>query len=184
VSLLTVATFLALLALVAGAGSIGLIGLAVGARWSDGASSAYRSVSAALAPFGLWLAFAVAATATAGSLYFSEIGHLVPCTLCWYQRIAMYPLAIILGLAAWRGDSGVRRYATVLAAIGAVVAAYHIALQRLPGLPSGACSLEAPCSAIELERFGFVTIPVMAFIGFMSIIVVLTLLTDRRSPTS
>jgi disulfide bond formation protein DsbB len=183
-STLTIATFLALLALAAAAGSIGLVVLALGGRWSDLAARAYRSVSETLSPFGLGLAFAVAATATAGSLYFSEIGHLVPCTLCWYQRIAMYPLAIILGLAAWGGDTGVRRYATVLAAVGAVVAAYHIALQRLPGQPSGACSLEAPCSAIELERFGFVTIPVMAFIGFVSIIVVLTMLTDRRSPTS
>jgi disulfide bond formation protein DsbB len=183
-SLLTIATFLALLALAAAAGSVGLVVGALAGRWSDRAAGPYRSVSEALSPFGLWLAFAVAATATAGSLYFSEIGHLVPCTLCWYQRIAMYPLAIILGLAASRSDIGVRRYATALAAIGAVVAAYHIALQRLPGLPSGACSLEAPCSAIELERFGFVTIPVMAFIGFVSIIVVLTLLTDRRSPTS
>ena len=182
-SLLTVATFLALLALVAAAGSVGLVALSVAARWSGGASSAYRSVSDALSPFGLWLAFAVAATATAGSLYFSEIGHLVPCTLCWYQRIAMYPLAIILGIAAWRDDLGIRPYAIALAGIGAVVAAYHIALQRLPGLPSGACSLEAPCSAIELERFGFVTIPVMAFIGFASIVAVLSLRTTQRSQT-
>ena len=95
----------------------------------------------------------------------------------------MYPLALIIGIAAWRDDAGVSRYAIPLAGIGAVVSAYHVALQRLPGLPSGACSLEAPCSAIELERFGFVTIPVMALIGFVSIIVVLSLLTARRSQT-
>jgi disulfide bond formation protein DsbB len=85
----------------------------------------------------------------------------------------MYPLAVMLLIAAVRHDLGVRPYATVLAAIGAVVAAYHVLLQRLPGLPSGTCSLEAPCTAIQLERFGFVTIPVMALIGFISVLVLL-----------
>jgi len=183
-SLLAASTFLALLAFVAAVGAIVVVVLSLAGRWSDGAAEAYRSVRETGSPIGLWLAFAVAATATAGSLYFSEIGHLVPCTLCWYQRIAMYPLALVLGIAAWRDDVGVRRYAIPLAGVGAVVSAYHVALQRLPGLPSGACSLDTPCSAIELERFGFVTIPVMALIGFGSIIVVLTLLTARRSQTS
>ena len=182
-SLLTVSTFLALLALLAAAGAIGVVLLALAGRWSESAADAYRSVRVTVSPIGLWLAFAVAGTSTAGSLYFSEIGHLVPCTLCWYQRIAMYPLALIIGIAAWRDDAGVSRYAIPLAGIGAVVSAYHVALQRLPGLPSGACSLEAPCSAIELERFGFVTIPVMALIGFVSIIVVLSLLTAPKSQT-
>jgi disulfide bond formation protein DsbB len=183
-SLITVSTFLALLALVAAAGSAVVVVLALAGRWSEGAAGVLASVQGTVSPIGLWLAFAVAAVATAGSLYFSEIGHLVPCTLCWYQRIAMYPLVVILGIAAWREDTDIGRYAIPLAGIGAVISAYHVALQRLPGLPSGACSLEAPCSAIELERFGFVTIPVMALIGFVAIIVVLSLLTARRSQTS
>jgi disulfide bond formation protein DsbB len=124
----------------------------------------------------LWLAFAVAATATAGSLYLSEVAGYVPCTLCWYQRIAMYPLVMILGIAAWRRDVGVRRYVVPLAGVGAVIAAYHVALQRLPGLPAGACSLDAPCTAIYVERFGFVTIPVMALIGFVAILTLLVVL--------
>ena len=112
----------------------------------------------------------MAATATAGSLYLSDVAHFVPCALCWYQRIAMYPLVILLGIAAWQGDVGVRRYATPLAAIGAAIAAYHVAVERLPGLPSGACSLDVPCTLIYVERFGFVTIPVMALIGFVAIL--------------
>jgi disulfide bond formation protein DsbB len=183
-SLLTVATFLALLALVAAAGCIALVSLALAERWSKTVAAAYRSVRNALEPVGLWLAFAIAATATAGSLYLSEVGHLVPCTLCWYQRIAMYPLAIILGIAAVRDDADVRLYVIPLAAIGGFLSIYHIAVQRVPGLPSAACSLDVPCSAIELERFGFVTIPVMALIGFASILVVLSLLTTARSSTS
>jgi disulfide bond formation protein DsbB len=91
----------------------------------------------------------------------------------------MYPLVLLLGIAAVRGDAGVRRYAVPLAAIGGLVSAYHVAVQRLPGLPSGSCSLDVPCTAIYVERFGFVTIPVMALVGFISIIAILTLLVPR-----
>jgi disulfide bond formation protein DsbB len=121
----------------------------------------------------LWLAFVVALTATAGSLYLSEVAGFIPCTLCWYQRIAMYPLVVVLGIAAWQRDAAVRRYVVPLGTIGALVAAYHVALQRLPGLPSGACALDIPCTAIYVERFGFVTIPVMAFTGFVTIVTLL-----------
>ena len=162
---LAVATFLAVLALACLVGIVAVLVLALIGR--------PEPIRAALGPGALWLAFAVALIATAGSLFFSEIAHLVPCTLCWYQRIAMYPLALLLGIGAWRGDWGVRRYAAPLAGIGAVTAAYHVVLQRVPSLPSAGCSLTAPCSAIDLERFGFVTIPVMALIGFVAILTIL-----------
>jgi disulfide bond formation protein DsbB len=171
-NLLGVANFFSILALTAGAGSIAVIALRLAAvaraprRW-------LASLREVVGPYAIWLAWLVAATAMTGSLYFSEVAGLVPCTLCWYQRIAMYPLAIILLIAALRRDLGIRPYATALAAIGAVIALYHVLLQRLPGLPSGTCSLEAPCTAIQLERFGFVTIPVMALIGFISVLVLL-----------
>ena len=182
-SVQTVETFYGILALVAFAIIIGLALLRAAALLSEAAANAWDDVADLIAPNALAMAWVVALLATAGSLYFSEVAGFEPCLLCWYQRIAMYPLALIIGIAAWRDDAGVSRYAIPLAGIGAVVSAYHVALQRLPGLPSGACSLEAPCSAIELERFGFVTIPVMALIGFVSIIVVLPLLTARRSQT-
>jgi len=160
-----VATFLALLTLTALAGIVVVVVL--------GAFGRLAAVRGALGSGALWLAFVVALTATTGSLYFSEVAGLEPCTLCWYQRIAMYPLVLILGIAAWRGDWGVRRYAAPLAGIGAVVAAYHMLLQRVPSLPSTGCSVTAPCSAIDLERFGFVTIPFMAFAAFAAILTVL-----------
>lgn len=170
-SLLTVSTFLALLALLAGASTA--IGLFLAAVWRD----AFLRVRASVAPIGLWLAWLVAATSMAGSLYLSEVAGFVPCALCWYQRIAMYPLAVLLLIAAVRGDRGFRVYGSTLAIIGAVISAYHIGVQRLPGLPSGSCSLEAPCTAIYIERFGFVTIPVMALIGFLTIATILLLFT-------
>ena len=162
---LVVTNFLALLTLAAAAGVlVVLVLIVIGRReW----------LRSTVGPLALWLAFLVALTATSGSLYISQVIGLEPCTLCWYQRIAMYPLVVVLGVAAWRGDVGVRRYAGPLAAIGAAIATYHVVLQRLPGLPTVACSLTAPCNAIDLERLGFVTIPLMALVAFLAILTLL-----------
>jgi disulfide bond formation protein DsbB len=116
------------------------------------------------------LATAVATVATAGSLYLSEVAGYVPCTLCWYQRIAMYPLVIVLGVAAWRRDRGVWRTALPIALIGAAIAVWHIAIERNPSL-GGACDPAAPCSLLWVNEFGFLTLPTMALIGFVTIAV-------------
>jgi disulfide bond formation protein DsbB len=163
-----VATFLALLTLVAGAGVL-LTLLAVGGARLGALGTGVTRVRGALQPAALWLAFGVALVATAGSLYFSEVANFTPCVLCWYQRIAMYPLVLIVGIAAVRSDFGIRRYAGALAVVGALISAYHIAVERLPGLPTGSCSLAAPCDLIWVERFGFITIPVMALVAFAAI---------------
>lgn len=118
-----------------------------------------------------WLSAAtlVAAIAMAGSLYFSEVVHFIPCELCWYQRIAMYPLVLLVGIATARRDLGIRPYAMTLSLIGAVISAYHIVIQRIPSLSTGSCSVDAPCTAINLEVFGFVTIPFLALSAFLLI---------------
>ncbi len=169
-SVLAVATFLAILAIVAFAIVTVTVILALADR---------RSLLPAVGPSTLWVAALVAVIATTGSLYFSEVAGFVPCTLCWYQRIAMYPLALILGIAGWRGDTGARAYAVPLAGIGAVISLYHIAVERLPGLPTGSCSLAVPCDLIYVERFGFITIPVMALAGFLLIITLLLAFAGR-----
>jgi disulfide bond formation protein DsbB len=171
-SVVVVSTFLAVLVLVA-FGSVLLTMILVAAdrpRLLPGATAAVRAV---IGPGALWLAAVVAAVATAGSLYFSEVAGFVPCALCWYQRIAMYPLVLILGVAAVRGDVHIRRYVGPMAAIGALISVYHIGVERLPGLPTGSCSLDAPCDLIWVERFGFITIPVMALAGFLAILTLL-----------
>lgn len=122
----------------------------------------------------LWLAGGVAIAATLGSLYLSEIAHLIPCKLCWYQRIAMYPVAIILPIAAWRRDNGIRLYAAILAVIGLGIATWHRLMQAYPSLDSGACAaVGPPCSAPYIKEFGFVTIPYMALSAFALILVLL-----------
>lgn len=116
----------------------------------------------------LALAAIVAVGATAGSLYFSEEAGFTPCELCWFQRIAMYPLAPLLLVAALRTDLGVRVYGGVLVAAGAAVSAYHYQLQAFPGQGS-TCSADAPCSFRWVEVFGFVSIPLLALGAFLII---------------
>jgi len=111
----------------------------------------------------------IALVATAGSLYLSEVADFPPCRLCWYQRIAMYPLGPLLLMAFIRRDNGIRPYAFLLAAAGAVVSGYHVIIERFPDLESGTCEVSNPCSIIWVEQLGVFTIPAMALCGFAGI---------------
>lgn len=133
------------------------------------------SVIDSFSPLARPLTAAIATTAMLGSLYFSEIVNYVPCRLCWYQRIMMYPLAIILIIAAIRRDSKIGWYAVPLASIGALISTYHWLLERFPNLEAGACEVTVPCEFVWFENFGFVTLPFMAFTGFFAVIVFTTL---------
>jgi disulfide bond formation protein DsbB len=167
--------FFALLALVANALTIGIVVIAVLGRTDAGAAVRDR-VFSSLKGLELWAAFTVAATCMAGSLYLSEVAHLIPCTLCWYQRIAMYPLAILFLIAAIRRDHGIRIYGATLAGIGAAISTYHRLIQAFPELDSGtACSTVAPCTAAYIMKFDFITIPYMALSGFLLILALLWL---------
>ncbi len=164
-------TFTALLALVVLAFSVALIVCRLVAHRSVGAAGFVAAVTT-VAP-GLVAAIAVASMA--GSLYFSEVAHYAPCTLCWYQRIAMYSVAVVAVVAALRRDRSARVDVVVLAAIGLVISTYHWFLERLPSLDTGMCSVSIPCELIWFEKFGFVTLAFMALCGFMGIITLATL---------
>jgi disulfide bond formation protein DsbB len=172
-----VSLFLALLAVLAEAAVAVAILLAVGGRLSQRLASMRTALADAVAPQALGLALAVAAVATAGSLYFSEVAHFTPCKLCWYQRICMYPLVPFLAWAAWRRDLRVRPVAVVLAGVGALIASYHVLIERYPTLESGACDPTNPCSLVWVRRFGYLTIPTMALSAFA---LILTLLAVAR----
>ena len=165
--------FFGLLTFVAAAGALALIGLRLAAAaGNDAATRAGHELHQA----STWLAFLVAATATAGSLYFSEVAHSVPCRLCWFQRIAMYPLSVILLVGALRKDPAVRWYAGPLAAVGAFVAAYHSLIEWKPELDTGACEVFGPsCTDIWFKEFGFLTVASMALIGFLTILLLMFL---------
>jgi disulfide bond formation protein DsbB len=126
------------------------------------------SMRAAVWGYELWLAFVVTAIATGGSLFFSEIAHFVPCELCWFQRIFMYPLAIVTLLAALANDHRIARYLLPLPVIGAGVAVYHILVEEGVVEQTSACLVSAPggCAVKWIDEFGYVTIPVLALTGF------------------
>ncbi len=114
-------------------------------------------------------ALVVALIATSGSLYFSGVLKLPPCMWCLYQRIAMYPLVLVLGVGFLRDDSNVWRFALPLPIVGAVISAYHVALQYQPSLEVVASTTGVPCTARLLDDHGFVSIPEMAATAFLLI---------------
>ncbi|MDZ5610621.1 disulfide oxidoreductase, partial [Bacillus pseudomycoides] len=100
----------------------------------------------------LFSAWCVSLIATLGSLYLSEIMKYEPCTLCWYQRILMYPLVLLLGTAIIRKDYRIGIYSLVLAIIGACIAAYHYSLQKIPFLSeNGTLCGRIPCTGDYLD---------------------------------
>jgi hypothetical protein len=169
-----VSLFLALLALLAEIATVVLVA-AVVVRAARPATGWATELLDAVGPVALAGAAAVAIVSMLGSLYYSEVANFPPCRLCWFQRIGMYPLAVILPLAAWRGDRSVWRYAFPLAAGGGLVSAYHVLIERYPSLESGSCDPTNPCSIIWVERLGYLTIPTMALSGFVLIAVLLLL---------
>ena len=128
--------------------------------------------------FASWL---LACVSTLGSLFFSEVMGYPPCVLCWYQRICMYPLVLILPIGLFPFDRKVVRYAAPLSLLGALIAAFHLLL--VAGyIPESIkpCVQGVPCSDVQIEWFGFVTIPLLSGLSFM-LITVLLVLAHRRS---
>ncbi|HEY6634893.1 MAG TPA: disulfide oxidoreductase [Acidimicrobiia bacterium] len=171
-AILFYSTLLALLAFVALAAAVVLV--------------VYRIVkgpeaAALLGGKAVWAAWVVALVATVGSLVYSEVIHFVPCRLCWFQRIAMYPMAIVLLVGAIRREFQVKYYALPLSIVGLGISIYHYLIQRFPNLEGGACDPANPCSATEIDIFGFVTIPFMAGCAFILISVLLGLYVNKNS---
>lgn len=126
---------------------------------------------------GLGFAFLVALAATVFSLFYSEIANFVPCDLCWYQRIFMYPLVLLLGLAWLKKDYQIISYGLIMAAIGGLFAFYQYYLSFSQSA-SPVCDIfgsGASCVQQDVLEFGFVTAPLMSLTGFVLILVFLWL---------
>jgi disulfide bond formation protein DsbB len=121
----------------------------------------------------LWAAAAIAVVSTAGSLTFSEVYDFTPCLLCWWQRILMYPSALLLAVAAVRQDLAVRRYVLALTVPGMAFSAWHALVQRVPSLLGDSCEVGASCAGVWVRGLGFGTIPTMALVGFAAVTVIL-----------
>jgi len=157
-----------ILSLILASGSLILVAVAAATALGAGAPGAVGLRRLLLAR-GRWLSFAIAAVATGGSLYYSEVAHFVPCTLCWYQRIAMYPLAIVLLVGAVTRDVRSMLYVVPIAAAGLLVSLYHYQLELFPEQAT-VCTTGVPCSFRYVEEFGFISIPFMAGSAFISIL--------------
>jgi len=117
-----------------------------------------------------YLAWVIALVATVGSLFFSEVMGLPPCVLCWYQRIAMYPLVVIIGSGVVMQDSRMKYYALPLCLSGLVISIYHNLLYY--GIVSESiipCTAGISCTSRQIEWLGFITIPLMALAAFVSL---------------
>ena len=127
------------------------------------------AVRRALWGYELWLAFLVAALATGGSLFYSEIAGFVPCELCWYQRICMYPLTILTLLPALASDYRIARYLLPLPVVGACIAVYQILIEQGVVKQTQACLISAPggCATKWTDTFGYLTIPVLTLTAFV-----------------
>lgn len=139
------------------------------ARFSTGAAAFQDRLIAFLGSQALWLAWLVAVVATGGSLYYSEVANFEPCSLCWYQRIAMYPLVVILLVGAITRDRFVARYALPLTIAGSILAIYNYLVQLFPGIEV-ACT-RVSCSTVDVEAFGWLTMPLMSLVSFGAIAV-------------
>ena len=167
-------------AIAAGVGAV----LLIVARLLAGHWSLAARWGAAVASARPVLTLIVAAGSMLGSLYFSERAHFIPCRLCWFQRIAMYPIALVALVALIRRDRGARWYILPMATIGALISTWHYLVEWHPTWEGTSCSLFGPaCSDIWFRTWGFSTLAFMALCGFVSIIVFNTVTFPRTPPS-
>lgn len=166
----TANTFFTVLTFIANVAFLALVCVALATRAGSGGRSVAGRVVALVGPRAHRLALVVAVVTTAGSLFYSEIKDLIPCELCWYQRICMYPLAAILAVGVLRRDRAVLWYAAPFVAIGAPLALYHWLVERVPSLSdSTSCSIAAPCAVPYFQELGYITLAFMDMSAFLLI---------------
>lgn len=128
----------------------------------------------------IYLAFLVSLTATFGSLYYSEIARFVPCTLCWYQRIFMYPQTFLFLTSIYKKTNDIYKYSLVLSFVGGIIALYHY-LSQIGVTSTSGCPVigySVSCSQKFVLQYGYITIPMMAFSAFL--LIFLLMLTLKR----
>jgi disulfide bond formation protein DsbB len=118
--------------------------------------------------YALYLAWTIALAGVAISLYFGEVLQVEPCRLCWYQRIALFPLALFLGIATYKNDAKLAIYATPFVILGGLFALYQTALLYFPALEIDALCGSSHCAPV-FSFFGFLTFPLLSLIGFGAI---------------
>jgi disulfide bond formation protein DsbB len=176
-------TFLSLLAVLCVVFLVVVVAVSLWSLIRGSVPERLRPIRDGLGEAALWMAFAVAAVTTGGSLWLSEIENLPPCHLCWLQRYLMYPQTILLGVAAIGNWVKVRWISLPMVIIGAGISTYHYMVERFPDDISTSCSNETPCTTVWIWKYHFLSIPGMAWIAFVTIAVLL-LLARRPAPAT
>lgn len=129
----------------------------------------------------LYSAWVIAIIAMIGSLYFSEVQGFIPCELCWYQRIFMYPLVLLFMIAVFKRDFHIYRYTLPLSIIGALFSIVHYLQQKTSFFETSVlkCTKGVPCSGQYINWFGFITIPFLALMAFSFITIFMILLRQQ-----
>lgn len=151
------------------------IGVLVGLLALVGVRGPLDAIRHLLWGYELWAGFVVASIATGGSLFFSEIDTFVPCDLCWFQRIAMYPLSFLLLVLAWKGENRLARWLLAFPVIGAGVSTYHLLVENHWVSTPASCQIGAGCAVKWINEFGYITIPTLALTAFLLLIGLLLL---------
>ena len=129
----------------------------------------------------VFLAFILALIASLGSLFFSEIMNFIPCSLCWYQRIFMYPLVFLFLINLLYPDDKIFKYSFPLVFIGWIISIYHNLLMfKIIPEKLSPCVQGIPCSVDYLNWFGFITIPLLSFFAYTSILILLIMLKRKN----
>lgn len=122
---------------------------------------------------GLLAIFSISLVATLGSLYFSEVRGFIPCEMCWYQRIFMYPIVILSTVAYIQKNARIALTTAVFAIIGGSISLYHYGIQKIPFLQDTAPTCgQVSCTGFYINWLGFITIPFLALTAFVMIAVV------------
>lgn len=180
----TMKLFFAMLALATNVVVVFYLVIVISAHWSERAAATKSRFYHAVDGNELLFGAIVSGTATLGSLYLSEIANLPPCRLCWYQRYAMYPVAVVLAIAAWKRDIQVRIPVMVAVIIGGGISIYHYLVQYYPNLQGNSCDIDVPCGFAWFRVFGFISIPYMALSAFAFVLVMMIALgVNSRSVT-
>ncbi len=128
-----------------------------------------------VADYKFWISFAIAFSGAALSLFYSQFAGFLPCVLCWWQRIFLYPLVFIFAVTIWKKDKSAKYYGLALAIPGVLIAIYHSYLQ-FGGSPLIPCSATVvSCAQRYFLEFGYVTIPTMSLTAFIAIILLMLL---------
>jgi disulfide bond formation protein DsbB len=132
-----------------------------------------------LKKYGLYLSWLIALVSTLGSIFFSDVLNYVPCNLCWYQRIFMFPLSILLGIAAYKNEKSIISYVRPLLLIGMVVAFYQFISEVFPSVALEVfCGEGKECVEGKVVVLGFISLAFLGFMSFLSIFCFLDLVLD------